>query len=113
MSAGRGVFSPTFERCLNYLDHKLSEHNYQFVRYADDFVVMCRTKTQAESALVFVKSVIEGDLELELSQEKTKISSSKEGFNFLGFLIKKGRLQMGEKAIEKFKAKVRLITTRS
>ena len=109
-----GVISPLISNAvLNYLDHTLGEHNYQFVRYADDFVVMCRTKTQAESALVFIKSVIEKDLELELSKEKTKISSSKDGFNFLGFFIRKGRLQMGEKAMEKFKAKVRLITTRS
>lgn len=98
---------------MNYLDHKLSERNYHFVRYADDFVVLCRTKSQAESALAFIKSVIENDLELELSPEKTKLSSSNEGFNFLGFLVKRGRLQMGEKAIEKFKAKVRMITTRS
>lgn len=109
-----GNLSPLLANAaLNPLDHKLSEHNYQFVRYADDFVVMCRTRTQAESALVFVKSFIERNLELELSAEKTKISSSNDGFNFLGFLVKKGRLQMSEKAIEKFKAKVRQITTRS
>jgi len=109
-----GVISPLLANAaLNYLDHKLSEQKYNFVRYADDFVVMCRTKTQAESALAFIKTVIEKDLELELSPDKTKISSSNNGFNFLGFLIKRGRVEMGEKAIEKFKAKVRLITTRS
>ncbi len=48
-----------------------------------------------------------------MSPEKTKISSNSEGFNFLGFHIKRGRLKMGEKAIEKFKAKIRTITTRS
>lgn len=109
-----GVISPLISNAvLNYLDHKLSERNYHFVRYADDFVVLCRTKTQAESALAFVKSIIENDLELELSPEKTKISSSSKGFNFLGFQIKRGRLEMGEKAIEKFKTKIRKITTRS
>jgi RNA-directed DNA polymerase len=109
-----GVISPLLANAvLNHLDHKLNEHNYHFVRYADDFVVMCRTKSQAESALDFIKSIIEGDLELELSAEKTKISSSNNGFNFLGFHIQRGRLKMGEKAIEKFKAKVRQITTRS
>jgi RNA-directed DNA polymerase len=109
-----GLISPLIANAvLNYLDHKLSEHGYRFVRYADDFVVLCRTKTQAESALAFIKSVIEKDLELELSPEKTKISSSSEGFKFLGFLIKRGRVEMGEKAMERFKAKVRMITTRS
>lgn len=109
-----GVISPLLANAaLNYLDHKLSEHNYQFVRYADDFVVMCRTRTQAESALAFIESIIEGDLELQLSPEKTKISSSGNGFNFLGFLIKRGRVEIAEKAIEKFKTKVRQITTRS
>ena len=109
-----GVISPIISNAvLNYLDHKLSEQNYHFVRYADDFVVLCRTRNQAESALAIIKSIIENDLELELSPEKTKISSSGKGFNFLGFLIKRGRLEMGDKAIEKFKAKVRMITTRS
>lgn len=109
-----GVISPLLANAvLNHLDQKLNEQGYHFVRYADDFVVMNRTETQAESALAYIKTVIEGDLELELSKEKTKISSSSIGFNFLGFLIKRGRLEMGEKATEKFKAKVRLITKRS
>ncbi len=109
-----GVISPLLANAaLNHLDQKLSEHNYHFVRYADDFVVMSRSKAQAENALAFIKSIIEGDLELELSLEKTKISSNKDGFNFLGFQVKMGRLKMGEKAVEKFKAKIRTITTRS
>ena len=113
-TAQGGVFSPLCANAvLNYLDHKLSERGYHFVRYADDFVVLCRTKTKAESALVFIKSIIENDLELELSPEKTKISSSGNGFNFLGFFIKRGRTEMGDKAKEKFKTKVRMITTRS
>lgn len=113
-TAQGGVISPLLSNAvLNHLDHKLSKHGYEFVRYADDFVVMCKTNTQAKSALVFVKTIIEDDLELSLSPEKTKISSSREGFNFLGFHIKKGRLTMGEKAVEKFKAKIRELTTRS
>lgn len=109
-----GVISPLLANAvLNHLDQKLNEQGYHFVRYADDFVVMSQTETQAESALAFIKSIIEEDLELELSKEKTKISSSCTGFNFLGFLIKRGRLEMGKKAMEKFKTKVRLLTKRS
>lgn len=109
-----GVISPLLANAvLNHLDQKLSEQGYNFVRYADDFVVLSRTEPQAESALTFTTSIIEEDLKLELSKEKTKISSSNTGFNFLGFLIKRGRLEMAEKATEKFKAKIRLITKRS
>ena len=98
---------------LNHLDHKLDEKGYRFVRYADDFVVMCKTRTQAESALDFTKSVIEGELKLELSKEKTNISGPGERFNFLGFHISNYGVKMREKSKEKFKMKVRMLTKRS
>jgi RNA-directed DNA polymerase len=86
---------------------------YKFIRYADDFVVMCKTMKQAESALNFVTHVIEQELGLQLSKEKTKISKAKDGFDFLGFHINSYGVSMREKSIEKFKTKIRMITTRS
>ena len=61
--------------------------NVGIVRYADDFVIFCRTKNEAELA----KEDIEGFLEkrgLELSPEKTRICHITEGFDFLGFNIR-------------------------
>jgi RNA-directed DNA polymerase len=57
------------------------------VRYADDFVVFCKTKEDAESALITINQWLK-NRGLELSESKTKIVHLTEGFNFLGFHIK-------------------------
>jgi len=56
------------------LRKQLESAGYRFVRYADDFVVVCKTKTQAKAALDFVAEVMT-QLGLSLSPEKTKIAS--------------------------------------
>lgn len=56
------------------------------VRYADDFVIMCRTRAQAEAALALAGDVL-GELGLQLHPDKTKIvdlHEGREGFDFLG-----------------------------
>ena len=109
-----GVISPLLANAvLNHLDHKLSEQGYCFVRYADDFVILCKTRRQAESALSFATSVIEKDLGLELSKEKTTIIGPNESFDFLGFKIKPKGITMRKKSMEKFKIKIRMLTKRS
>lgn len=69
---------------LNRMDWQLAHADYRFVRYADDFVIQCYTKHDAEKTLNFVEEVLAG-LGLELSKEKTRISSFKDDFDFLGF----------------------------
>jgi len=108
-----GVISPLLANIvLNHLDWRLDELGYKFVRYADDFVVLCKTKRLAEKALQAVKVCIEEDLGLELSPEKTHITTFGQGFNFLGFYLSAFTIRMGEKAEERFKNKVREITKR-
>lgn len=109
-----GVISPLLANIvLNYLDWQLYAQGFKFVRYADDFVVMCNSIPQAEKALEFVKHVIEQDLALELSPEKTKIVMSSKGFDFLGFFISSYSVRMRNKSEEKFKMKIRTLTKRS
>lgn len=86
-----GVISPLLANIyLHYLDCKWEyhyKHLGKLIRYCDDFVVICRTKKDAEHALKAVTSIMER-LELELHSEKTKLASmwdGKEGFDFLGF----------------------------
>ncbi|MEL6613861.1 MAG: CRISPR-associated endonuclease Cas1, partial [Bacteroidota bacterium] len=71
---------------LDRLDEAMLERGYQLVRYADDFVVLARTATQAEAALADVEAVL-GELELELHRSKTRVTSFDEGFRFLGHLF--------------------------
>lgn len=86
-----GVISPLLANIyLHYFDCKWEyhyKHLGKLIRYCDDFVVICRTKKEAEHALQAVKSIM-SRLELELHSEKTKLVSmwdGKEGFDFLGF----------------------------
>ena len=54
-----GVISPLLANIvLNKLDWRLEEQGYRFVRYADDFVVVCETPQQANAALTFVQQVM-------------------------------------------------------
>jgi len=109
-----GVISPLLANIvLDHLDWQLEKHGYKFVRYADDFIVLCKTRGQAEKALSVVTHCIEKELGLELSPEKTHISHMKKGFNFLGFRITTLGIRMGDKAVESFKDKVRTVTVRS
>ena len=107
-----GVISPLLANiALNRLDHALEEAGYRFVRYADDFLVICSSKTQAEEALAFVERILK-DLGLQLNSEKTKVTSFKEGYAFLGFVLKPTSRKMREKSERKFKDKIRQLTKR-
>lgn len=107
-----GVISPLLANIvLNKLDWQLEQAGYRFVRYADDFVVVCQTREQAAAALTFVQSIMT-DLGLALSPEKTKITSYGKGYDFLGFRLSRLSRTMRAKSLEKFKTKIREITPR-
>lgn len=108
-----GVISPLLANIvLNHLDWKLHEAGFRFARYADDFVVVCQTKEQAQEALELVQQVLETDLGLTLSPEKTKITTYGRGYDFLGFHLSSRSRRMRDKSVQKFKAKVRELTVR-
>lgn len=108
-----GVISPLLANItLDHLDWFLENQGYKFVRYADDFVILCKTETEAKKALELVQNFLNG-MKLEVSPEKTKISHFSKGFDFLGFTIKNRSIKMRNKSREKFKNSIRDITTRS
>ena len=107
-----GVVSPLLANIvLNQLDWRLERAAYRFVRYADDFVVVCATRQQAEAALDLVEEIMT-DLGLSLSPEKTKIASYGKGYEFLGFRLSSKSRTMRAKSLEKFKTKIRELTRR-
>ena len=108
-----GVISPLLANIvLNYLDWQLDHTGYRFVRYADDFVVLCQTPEQAKEALAFVQQVLEQRLKLHLSPEKTQVTSYGKGYSFLGFVLSSRSRRMRPKSVKKFKDKVRKLTCR-
>jgi group II intron reverse transcriptase/maturase len=109
-----GVVSPLLANiALNLLDWHLHHRGYRFVRYADDFVVLCRSESQAKEARTEVEHLLRARLGLQLSPEKTKVTTFREGFAFLGFVITSFSVQMRAKSMESFKTKVRDLTVRS
>lgn len=108
-----GVISPILSNIiLNHLDWFLEEQKIHFVRYADDFVALCKTKPEAERALELIQTFLK-DMKLETSPEKTKICHFSKGFDFLGFTIKSRSVKIRAKSKEKFQNSIRDITMRS
>jgi RNA-directed DNA polymerase len=108
-----GVASPLLANIvLNYLDWQLHRLGYRFVRYADDLVVLCQTQAQAEEAKTQVTRIL-AQLGLQLSTEKTRITTYGKGYSFLGFVMSSRSRSMRPKSQDKFRDKVRDLTRRS
>jgi group II intron reverse transcriptase/maturase len=108
-----GVISPLLANIvLNRLDWHLHEAGYRFARYADDFVVACQNKKQAQEALTCVQQVLTTELGLSLSLEKTKIRSYGAGYEFLGFYLSSRSRRMRDKSVQKFKSRIKELTVR-
>jgi RNA-directed DNA polymerase len=107
-----GVISPLLANIvLHRLDAALDAAGCRFVRYADDFVVACQTRTQAEEALTVVQQAV-GALGLTLSPDKTRITTYGKGYDFLGYTMSPRSRRMRPKSEKKFKDKVREHTPR-
>jgi RNA-directed DNA polymerase len=107
-----GVISPLLANiALNRLDWHLHDAGCRFVRYADDFVVLCRTEAEVKEAHAQVTQHL-AQVGLTLSAEKTKLTQFRDGFAFLGFVISAWTVTMRPKSVEKFKAKIRALTPR-
>ena len=87
------VLSPVLSNVyLNPLDHLMAEKGYEMLRYADDFVILCRSEFEAEAALEEIKTWV-NDQGLTLHPTKTQIVDSREkSFSFLGYSFR-GKLR--------------------
>jgi RNA-directed DNA polymerase len=110
------VISPLLANIfLNPLDHLMAARGMKMVRYADDFVVMCQTREEAEEALEAIRAWTE-EASLTLHPEKTRLVDIREagaGFEFLGYRFERDRRTPRKKSLEKFKDRVRELTPRS
>lgn len=68
---------------LDRLDKALLDQQYKIIRYADDFVILCKSEKQAKRALALSSEVLE-QLRLCFNQSKTRITHFNRGFRFLG-----------------------------
>lgn len=109
------VISPLLSNIyLNPLDHAMAEAGFQMVRYADDFVILCRSKAEAERALTNVRDYTEA-YGLQLHPEKTRLvdATQKGGFDFLGYHFERGKRWPRKKSMKKLRDNLRAKTKRT
>ena len=107
-----GVISPWIANLvLDKLDKAIEAKGWRHVRYADDFVILCPSREEADLALKHTKEVLK-KLKLELHPDKTSVTDFWSGFEFLGLRFRSYRLGIKPKSIERFKDKVRTLTRR-
>jgi RNA-directed DNA polymerase len=108
------VLSPLLANIyLSPLDHLLADAGLAMVRYADDFVILCKTREDADRALALVQRWV-AENELTLHPTKTRIVDARtEGFDFLGYHFR-GRLRLPrKKSLKKLQDAVREKTRRT
>ena len=112
-----GPLSPLLSNImLNELDQELERRGHRFVRYADDMMIFCKSRKGANRTLKNILPFIEKKLFLKVNTEKTVVDYVGK-VKFLGFSLysnKNGlRLRVSPKAVNKMKAKIKELTSRS
>lgn len=109
-----GVISPLLANIyLHPVDIALQQAGYASVRYADDLVVLCRSKAEAEEALELLRTRLERR-KLQLHSDKTRIGHAiDDGFEFLGYRFHRGRRWPRRKSEKKLRDTIRSHTRRA
>ncbi|MGH8612687.1 MAG: group II intron reverse transcriptase/maturase, partial [Gammaproteobacteria bacterium] len=100
---------------LHALDERMGGRGYRMVRYADDFVVLCRSREEAEAALSDIRDWVEEN-GLGLHPDKTHVGDCRqagEGFEFLGYRFEAGRRWVRKKSLIRLKDAIRAKTRRT
>lgn len=110
------VISPLLANIyLHPLDRQMKQQGYRMVRYADDFVVLCRSAEQAQGALNEVKSWVEQN-GLLLNADKTQVGDCRqagEGFEFLGYRFEAGKRWVRPQSLKALRQRIRQKTQRT
>lgn len=111
-----GVLSPLLANFYLFpFDRAMTNAGFNLVRYADDFVVMCRSREEAHAAYTLAINVLQDELHLKLhpldeEKSKTRITLYSKGFTFLGLHFQGGRVEPSGKAAARFRDKVTTLT---
>lgn len=107
------VLSPVLSNLyLNPLDHQMADAGYEMVRYADDFVVLCRSQLEADAALRVITNWV-AQAGLTLHPTKTKIVDSRvESFMFLGYSFRGNKIYPRRESLAKMKTRIKELTPR-
>jgi len=110
------VISPLLANVfLHELDVRMKQAGHRMVRYADDFVVLCETETEANSALEMVHCYAD-EYELTVHPDKTRIGNCSrygEGFDFLGYHFERGKRWPSAEKLPQLRARLRPLLKRT
>jgi RNA-directed DNA polymerase len=110
------VVSPVLANIyLHPLDELMAARGYRMVRYADDFVVLCKSREEADAALAEIRAWV-ADNGLRLHPNKTHVGDcllAGQGFEFLGYRFEAGRRFVRKKSLNRFKDTIRAKTRRT
>jgi len=108
-----GPLSPLLANILlDELDQELEKRGLKFVRYADDFIIMVKSKRAGERVFSGVRQFLERKLKLEVNETKSKVARLDE-CTFLGFQIIRGQIRWSQKSGLEFKQRIKELTGRS
>jgi group II intron reverse transcriptase/maturase len=112
-----GPLSPILSNImLNEMDKELESREHKFVRYADDLLILCRSKRSGERTMGSMIHFIEDKLFLKVNRDKSQSAHIRK-VKFLGYSFHKskgeGRLRIHRKSVAKMKAKIKELTSRS
>ena len=109
-----GVISPLLANIyLDEFDQEMMRRKHRIVRYADDILIFCTSKSGAENALKVASQILEVALKLKVNERKTHIAHSDTGIKFLGVIIGTNYTRIQEKKLKHFKVKVKQLTKRN
>lgn len=103
---------------LNDFDHEYQKRGVPCIRYADDIMLLAKSQRAAERLLETSTEYLEGKLRLKVNREKSRVVSifARTKLKFLGFAIGKNKdgiyIRVHEKALKKFKAKIKYLSAK-
>ena len=108
-----GPLSPLLSNILlDELDKELEGRSHRFARYADDFVILVKSRRAGERVMASVTRFLEKRLKLKVNQEKSKVAHVNE-ITFLGFSFTGAKIRWSDKAFVRFKQRIKELTGRS
>ena len=108
-----GPLSPLLANILlDHLDKELESRGHKFVRYADDFVILVKSRRAGERVMASVRKYLTNKLKLTVNEDKSQVAHS-DRISFLGFVFKGTKILWSDKAYREFRRRVKKYTGRS